>query len=176
MAKREVSKEAKTAAPSAPPATHSPFDTLRHEIDRVFDDVTRGWPSMNSLWPPRKAWQTAFRNFDVMPHVDTSEDDKTYEISIELPGVEEKDVTLTVDNGMLTVRGEKKSQREEKKKEYHLTERSYGSFERSFQVPVNVDEAKIAASYATGVLTVVMPKSSNGKPSERRIPIGTKGK
>lgn len=174
MDKDKISRDPKDTAAPAP--VHSPLETLRHEIDRVFDDVTRGLPSMNSLWSPRKAWRSAFRNFDVMPQVDTSEDDTSYEISIELPGVEEKDVSLTVDNGMLTVRGEKKSQREEKKKEYHLTERSFGSFERSFQVPANVDEAKIVASYEAGVLTVVMPKSPNGKPSERRIPIGTKGK
>jgi HSP20 family protein len=172
MGKQEISTGPKSAKTPSP----SPFDTLRTEIDRVFDDVTRGWPSLGTLWPTRRTALSAFKNVDLLPQVDTSEDDTAYEIAVELPGVAEKDVSLAIDNGMLTLRGEKKSEREEKNKEYHLTERSYGTFERSFRIPENVDEAKIGASVDNGVLKIVLPKSAKSKPSERRIPIGSKAK
>lgn len=150
----------------------TPFDTLRTEIDRVFDDVTRSWPPLGNIWSSGRRAVSALRSVDIVPHVDSSEDDKAYEIAIELPGVDEKDVTLSIDSGTLTVRGEKKSEREEKKKEFHLTERSYGMFERSFGIPDNVDEAAITADFDKGVLTVTLPKSATAKASERRIPIG----
>ena len=103
-----------------------------------------------------------------MPTVDVSETDKAYEITAELPGMDEKNVEVKVANGVLTIKGEKQDEKEEKKKDYHMRERSYGSFERSFQVPDGVDADKIEANFKKGVLTVILPKSAEAKRLKRR--------
>jgi HSP20 family molecular chaperone IbpA len=90
--------------------------------------------------------------FGAVPAVDVTQTDKGYEITAELPGMEEKDIDVKLTNGILTIRGEKRDEKEEKKKDYYMRERSFGSFERSFQVPDNVDADKIDASFKKGVL------------------------
>lgn len=105
------------------------------------------------------------------PRVDVTEDENAYEITAEMPGVEEKDVEVTVKENRLTLRGEKKSEKEEKKKDYHMTERSYGSFERSFRLPADVMADKIKADFAKGVLTLTLPKTPEAKSKERKIAI-----
>ena len=130
----------------------APFDTLQREVDRVFDEFTRGWPgfalpAMGSAGVP-----------DLTPRMDVTETDKEYEITAELPGLEEKDVTVNIADGILTIRGEKKAEKEEKDKNYHLVERSYGSFSRSLELPEGVNADVIKASIANGVLKVTVPK------------------
>lgn len=98
------------------------------------------------------------------PAVDVSEDEKTVTVKAELPGLEPKDVELTVSGDALIVKGEKKFEDEEKKDNYHRIERSYGSFYRAIPLPCAVDEAKAAAKYEKGVLTVTLPKA---KPAEK---------
>jgi HSP20 family protein len=93
-----------------------------------------------------------------MPSMDVSETDKEIEITTELPGLEEKDIQLNVADDVLTVRGEKKNEREESKKDYHLVERSYGSFVRSVQLPTGVNAEGIKAVMSKGVLKVTVPK------------------
>ena len=109
---------------------------------------------------------------DWMPKVDIEEDDKAYTIKAEIPEVNRKDVKIAVDNGMLTLIGERRHQKEEKSKKFHRVERSYGSFLRSFAVPSDVDESKIKASFADGMLYVVMPKGAEPKKHVREIPVG----
>ena len=125
-----------------------PFESLRREVDRLFDDFSGGmWrsPFGRSLFdiePFRRA-ETAF---GAVPAVDVTQTDKGYEITAELPGMEEKDIDVKVTNDVLTIRGEKrdekeekkKRRKEEKKKDYYVRERSFGSFERSFQLPADV--------------------------------------
>jgi len=92
------------------------------------------------------------------PTMDVTETEKEYEVTAELPGMEEKDVDITLSDGVLTIRGEKKSDHEEKGKDYHMVERSYGSFARSLQLPASVDPSAIKASLDKGVLKVSVPK------------------
>jgi HSP20 family protein len=125
----------------------SPFMSLQREIDRLFEDFTRGFPSFPSVGGQ-----------ELMPAMDVTETDKEIEISAELPGLEEKDVQINVADDVLTIRGEKKSERDDKGKDYHLVERSYGSFYRSLQLPAGADADKIKASISKGVLKVVVPK------------------
>lgn len=151
----------------------SPFDMLRREIDRVFDDVRSGtfrWPfrrhgmDLEIAWPRAEGWQIA-------PAMDLVEKDNAFEITAELPGLEEKDVEVNVANNTLTIRGEKSEDTEEKGKQYYLSERRYGSFQRSFRIPVGVDLDRIEASFSKGVLTVKLPKSADAQANEKKIEI-----
>ena len=108
-----------------------------------------------------------------MPAVDVTQTDKGYEITAELPGMEEKDIDVKLANGILTIRGEKRDEKEEKKNDYYVRERSFGSFERSFQVPENVDTDKVSASFKKGVLTVTLPKKPEAQEPERNIAVRT---
>ena len=127
-------------------APANPFMSLQREIDRLFDDFTRGFPTFGN----GKA--------DLLPSMDVTETDKQIEITAELPGLEEKDVQINVADNLLTIRGEKKAEKEEKDKDYRLIERSYGSFERTLELPDGVNIDAIQASIAKGVLKVTVPK------------------
>jgi HSP20 family protein len=127
-------------------APANPFMSLQREIDRLFDDFTRGFPTFGN----GKA--------DLLPSMDVTETDKQIEITSELPGLEEKDVQINVADNLLTIRGEKKAEKEEKDKDYRLIERSYGSFERTLELPDGVNTDAIQASIAKGVLKVTVPK------------------
>jgi HSP20 family protein len=146
-----------------------PFGNLRREIDRLFDDFDRGaWglPFRRSLidWEPRWLGETA-------PAVDVAEKEKAYEITAELPGIDQNNVEVKLVNGVLTIKGEKKQETEEKKKNYYMSERRYGSFERSFQVPDGVDQDKIEASFNKGVLMVTLPKSVEAQKTAKTITV-----
>jgi HSP20 family protein len=126
---------------------YTPFWSLQREIDRLFDDFTRGFPTFSSAGGQ-----------ELMPAMDVTETDTEIEVSAELPGLEEKDVQINVADNVLTIRGEKKSERDEKTKDFRVVERSYGSFYRTLELPAGVDPDKIKASIAKGVLKVVVPK------------------
>ena len=104
-----------------------------------------------------------------MPAVDVAETDKTYEITAELPGLHEKNIEVRLANGVLSIKGEKQEEKEEKEKDYYRRERSFGSFERRFQVPENVDEDKIEASFKNGILSVTLPKSAKHRSRRRKL-------
>ena len=97
------------------------------------------------------------------PRVDVSETDTELKIEAELPGIDEKDVEVVLSDGRLTIKGEKKQEKEEKKKDYHMVERSYGSFARSIVLPFEADPDKVKATFAKGVLTVTVPKPPRGQ-------------
>jgi HSP20 family protein len=137
--------------------TANPFTTLQREIDRVFDSFSRGFPS--------------FGTTGLTPSMNVAETDKEIEISAELPGLEEKDVQLNVADGVLTIKGEKKAEKEEKDKNYHLVERSYGAFSRSLRLPEGTNPDSIKASIAKGVLTVTVPKPAPAQ--TRKIEVKT---
>jgi HSP20 family protein len=127
----------------------NPFMSLQREVERLFEDFTRGFPAMPSL---------GGNGASLMPSIDVTETDKEIEITAELPGLEEKDVQINVADNLLTIRGEKKVDKEEKDKNYRLVERSYGSFERTLELPSSVDLDAIKAGIAKGVLKVTVPK------------------
>ncbi len=108
------------------------------------------------------------------PAVDFVEKDREYEISAELPGLDEKNVEVKVTGGVLTISGEKKEEKEEKKEGYYFSERRYGSFKRAFHMPEGVDADKITAGFDKGVLRVKLPKSAEAKKEEKKIAIASK--
>jgi len=145
-----------------------PFAGLRQEIDRLFNDFGE------EFWPQRRGWPTRglfSRGAAATPAVDVAEKEDAFEITAELPGMEEKDIEVTLSNGGLLIRGEKQAEKEEKKKDYYLSERSYGSFERYFGLPDTVASDKISASFKNGVLTVTLPKTAEAKNGEKKIPV-----
>lgn len=161
------------------PVTRGGSGSLRPmawDVDRMFDQLTQGM--LPGLFGRRLLDLDAFRGLEapaakqgfLSPRVDLTESDGTFEIQAELPGIDEKDVEVVVDNDMLTIKGEKSEERTEKEKNYHLTERRYGSFQRSFQLPGNVDAGRIAARFDKGVLKISLPKTEQSKP--KKIAIG----
>ena len=161
------------------PATGSyvPPAGMRGELDRMVNRFfPQGWPFMNvaglmDLEPMRTMRNTALGGLMESAKSDVSETDSEYEISVELPGIDEKDIELGVSDGLLTLKAEKKAEREEKKKDYHLTERSYGSVRRSFRIPEGVETDKIKAAFSKGVLEVTLPKTTEAKAKQRKIPV-----
>lgn len=117
---------------------------------RLLDEMFREWP--------------AARGRGLAPALDVHEDEKQYAISVELPGVKKEDVQVELQEGTLTIRGEKSSEREEKKEQRRYTERSYGSFSRSFRLPTDADAEHLDASFRDGVLTITLPKTEEAKP------------
>jgi HSP20 family protein len=158
---------------SSMPQALRPFESLRREVDRLFEDFAGGiWrsPFGRSYFDIEPAWRFS-RSMNAIPAIDVSETGQAYEITAELPGMDEKNVEVKVADGILTIRGEKQEEKEEKGKDYHLSERSFGSFQRAFQVPENVDVDKINASFKKGVLTVTLPKSAEAQKSEKKIEV-----
>jgi HSP20 family protein len=155
------------------PAEWRPFESLRREIDRLFEDFQAGsWRSpfgrsffdVTPFWRGDMSWGKA-------PAVDLVDKENAYEITAELPGMDESNIDVKFSDGTLTIKGEKKDEREEKKKDYYLSERRYGSFQRSFAVPGSVDTDKIEAHFKNGVLTVTLPKTVDARKSEKKIAI-----
>lgn len=142
-----------------------PFTAMRREMDRLFDEMTRGFGL------PR----TAAGEPVLAPRVDIRETENAIVVQAELPGVDEKDVEIEYADGVLTLRGEKKLERteEEKEKGYYLMERSYGAFLRRIPMPVEVDENGIEASFEKGVLTVTLPKKPEVQPKRIQIRTGS---
>jgi HSP20 family protein len=156
---------------SSRPQLWEPLERFRREMDRLFDDFTGGF-LRGSLFDPtpfRRA-ETAFRT---MPAVDVAEIEKAYEIKAELPGLDEKDIEVKVANGILFIKGEKQEEVEEREKDYYRRERSFGSFERSFQLPDDIEDDKIDATFKNGVLSVTLPKSAEAQQQAKKIEVKT---
>jgi HSP20 family protein len=170
--KLPVKTEAKGQQNVAPQVWH-PFEGLRREVDRLFEDFgfsRTKWrlPFQRSAFNVEPLW----REFSVAgPAVDIVEKDNAYEITADLPGIDEKNVDVQVSNGNLTIKGEKLEEKEEKKKNYHLQERHYGSFERTFGIPDGVDADKIEASFKKGVLTITLPKKAEAQKPAKKIEV-----
>jgi HSP20 family protein len=164
-----------TIAPQARPqnvATY-PWANLRTDIDRLFEDFTSnfGVPSFVRGWQiPGFANAFATAPFKT-PAVDITEDDKAYHIAAELPGLTEADVQLTLAGEMLMLKAEKKAEATRDDANVHICERSFGSFQRAFQVPADVDTAAIDAKFTNGVLNIVLPKAASAKPASRTIEV-----
>jgi HSP20 family protein len=161
MAKTEIAKSAETslARPS------DVFAAMREEMDRMFERFDVDWPR----WPGilRRTGGVSM----VVPELDVHENSKSVVIEAELPGVEEKDVTVTLANGCLTIKGEKRDQREEQGETYYRSERTFGAFERSLRMPETIDESKVEARFDKGVLRITAAKKPEAVRAERKIEI-----
>lgn len=115
--------------------------------------------------------QSLLKMADWTPSVDISETDSAYLIKAEIPEVKKEDVQVTIKDGMLTIQGERKQEREEKGKKFHRIERSYGSFARSFQIPADVDENSVKAEFKDGMINVTLPKSEKAKSKEITVSV-----
>lgn len=175
MAKQPAKKETK-AEPAAPaPAERyvHPLQQFRNEMDQLFDGF---FGRSMSPFRGRDLWSwEPFREFrgtsGFAAPIDLKESETGYTVEAELPGMSEKDIELELHDGMLTLKGEKRSERDEKKDDYHVTERSFGSVHRTIRVPDGVEEDKIAADFKNGVLTVTLPKSREARKKARKIAV-----
>jgi HSP20 family protein len=166
--KLPVKNEATSAVANRGP--WNALESLRREIDQAFGNFGLGALPLALTQP---MFQTEFfrdRPWNMAPAVDMTEKDKEFEITAELPGLDEKDVEVKLANGNLTINGEKKEEKEEREKDHYLSERRYGSFVRSFPVPEGVSADKIEASFAKGVLTINLPKTAAAQ-AEKKIPV-----
>jgi len=140
-----------------------PFMTLHREMNRLFDDIFRGF----DIGP----FGGMSRSMAGWPSVEVIESDKDVRVSAELPGLDEKDVEVLMSDGVLTIRGEKKSEVEDKERAF--SERYYGRFERRIPLAWDVEEDKVEASFRNGVLTVTLPKSAQASAHVKRIPVNS---
>lgn len=147
------------------------FESLRREIDRLFDNFHPFDWRLPSKVLGVEVPRIAPAGWPVAPAIDLVEKDDGYEISAELPGLDDKDVEIKLANGTLTISGEKSEEKEEERKDYYLSERRYGSFQRSFRLPEGVDADRIDASFAKGVLKVKLPKTAEARKAERKIAV-----
>jgi HSP20 family protein len=139
----------------------------------IIDKELRGMNQLMNRWfGPHNGFDTGLTLADWTPRVDVEEDDKAFVIKAELPEVKKQDVKVHVEDGTLTLSGERRQQKEQKNKKFHRIERSYGSFLRSFTIPTNVDATKIVSTFTEGMLVITMPKMGEVKPSGRDIAIG----
>lgn len=155
----------------AVPAMSEAWQTFRKEIDHLFDRFSNGFESV-SLQPftgMQRLWNDGVTGFAILA-IDVTETDAAYTITAELPGVKEKDVEVSINEDMLVIKGEKRQEKEEKDQDHHLTERSYGSFQRMFSLPRGTDGAKVEAHFTNGVLVVSVPKTAN-KAETRKIEV-----
>jgi len=153
---------AKELAPWRPFREFTPareFEKFRREIDRLWDNFFERRPARVE---EGEEW---------LPALELAETENEYVVKAEVPGMDPKDIDISLSDGMLTIRGEKKQEREEKEANYHLVERSYGSFTRSIQIPKPVQGEKITASHKNGVLKIVLPKSEEAKKKEIKIKV-----
>ncbi len=135
------------------------FEKMRREMDRFWDSFFERRP------------MKAEEGLEFLPALDLAETDNELVVKCEVPGLEPKDIDISLSDGMLTIKGEKKQEREEKKADYHLVERSYGAFTRSIQLPKEVQSDKINASYKNGILKITLLKSEEAKKKEIKIKV-----
>lgn len=135
------------------------------EIEDMFNRYDR------AVGLPRTGTQEVMTSGDWAPRVDIVENDNEFIIKAEIPDVKKEDVKVSVDNGVLTLKGERKQEKEEKDKKFHRIERYYGSFTRSFTLPENVDESKVKATFKDGMLNLHVPKTEKAKPKAIEVKI-----
>jgi HSP20 family protein len=153
--------------------TWRPLETLRREVDRLFEDFDReswGFPLRRSIFGVEPFWRYEL-TWGAAPAVDMLEKDDAYEVTAELPGLEEKDVEVTLVDGELTIKGEKQEEEKKTRKGFHLHERRFGAFERRFSLPERVDTDKVEAHFKKGLLTVTLPKKPEAQKPEKKVEV-----
>jgi HSP20 family protein len=140
---------------------YGPFSFFRQEMNKLFDNFLHGFDV--------EPFEKRFGAFS--PSVDITETDKEIKVSAELPGMDEKDIDVSLTKDALTIKGEKKEEKEEKKKDYYRMERSYGSFFRTIPLPVEIETEKVKAQFKKGVLTVTLPKTAKAIKETKKISV-----
>ncbi len=163
--KKEEEAQAVPIQRMAKTPEHS-LSRLHSDIDKLFENFFHGFP----LSPFREEGKTTSGGF-ILPQVDIGESEDAYTIKVEAPGVEEKDIELTVSDGTLIVRGEKRYEKEDEEKHFHRIERSYGSFQRMLSLPPDADDSKVEAKFKNGLLTISIGKNPESPSATRKIPI-----
>jgi HSP20 family protein len=138
------------------------FSTLQDRINRVFRESYNG-----------AGQDEALTTSSFSPAVDVYEDEHTTTLKIEVPGIDEKEIDIRLENNTLTVHGERKIEKEEKEENYRRVERHYGSFTRNFTLPTTVDSEKVSATYDKGVLKITLPKKAEAKPKQIKVNVGS---
>ena len=141
----------------------NPLVSLQRDINHVFEDF---WHKVESGWTGRRDAMGMFG-----PSTDITETDKSVDVSVELPGMTQDDIDISLSHEALTIRGEKKIEREEERKGVYMSERSYGSFYRTVPLPAGVDADKADATFKNGVLTVSLPKTPEAQAKIKHIPV-----
>jgi HSP20 family protein len=143
------------------------FHSFRTEMDRLFDSFFGGLTALSNRRQPFPMEQ------GLTPALDVKETEKELVVKADLPGIDEKDIQLTIHDGVLSLRGEKKSEYKDERDNYYIMERSYGSFHRSIRLPETVSEEKAEARFDKGVLTVTLPKRPDMVKAQKKITIRT---
>ena len=151
--------------PQIQPELKHPVATLHREVDRLFEDFFRGFDRFPTL--PFREEQLA----EFTPKIDVSENDKEVEVAVEVPGMDQNDIEVNLKDDVLTIKGEKKQEKEEKGKEFYHVERIYGSFYRSLQIPCEVKQDQVKAVFKKGVLKINLPKSEKARENVRKIDV-----
>jgi HSP20 family protein len=136
------------------------IEKTRSEMDRLWDTFLFGRPNTSGI--AEEEWQ---------PAMDVAETESELVVNVEIPGMDPEDIDVSLSEGTLLIKGEKKPEEEEKEADYHLIERSYGTFIRSIPLPAEVQSEKISASYKNGILTIVLPKSEGAQKREIKVKV-----
>lgn len=142
----------------------SEIASLHREMDRLFENL---WSEGLASSLSSEDWA----RMEVVPQLDVAEDDTSFSVKIDLPGMDEKDVDVTLSDRVLTVRGRKEEDKETKEKDFYRRERAFGSFRRSIEIPASIDASKIEASFRNGVLTIQLPKTREAQEKTRHIEV-----
>lgn len=163
MKKEMVKANTKEKSTALAKPRWNPLGEMNRQVDDLFDSFfTSSWmPSIERFQVPAMP----------VPKFEVAETDELITVSAELPGIEEKDIDVTLEDNYLTIKGEKKEEHEEKKKYYHLSERSYGTFQRTIALPDAIDSEKLKAEFKKGVLKIEIPKSEKAKARTKKIQI-----
>jgi len=165
--------EEKSSTPEKTESEWHPLDRLRDEVDRLFDDFNTNMfqsPFRRIVNDVEPFWRRKVTSFS-SPDVDIVEKDECFEVAVELPGIDEKDIDVSLVNGSLKIAGEKKKETEKSEKDYYLHERHFGMFERCFALPENVNSDDIDATFKNGVLKVVLAKKPEAKEAAKKIAV-----
>jgi HSP20 family protein len=175
------SKQSPQTSPSMPRVEHRshPVASLRDEVDRVFDGFFHDWPPLmpdfgrfGTLRPLHEFGMPFLgRGYTHLASADVTETETEYRVSVELPGVDEKDIELSLTDDVVTLKGEKKATHAAQDRDFHVHERSYGAFQRIFPIPDGVDRSKVEAAFSKGVLTITLPKSKEAQSKPRKVTV-----
>lgn len=147
------------------------FDTFRQEVESLHRDMDRLFEGLWSEGIGASMLPDPWARSEIIPQLDVTEDDKALSVKVDLPGLDQKDIEVTLSDRVLTIRGEKKEDKETKEKQFYRRERTHGTFRRSIEVPVAVDATKIGASFKNGVLTIQLPKTKEAQEKVKHIDV-----